>query len=766
MAKRVRIQTDTLFSFVLSGLLLVSTAHGSEYHQPVPRVLLLNSYHQSFQWSGDITEAVQATFEDAGRDVRLHVEYMDLKRHALESSLNSLRQLYGQRYADLSFEAIIVSDDFALDFALEHRESLFHNAPIIFCGINNFSAQRIAGHANITGVAENIDIHGTIALAKSLHPNIRHVAVINDGAPPAVSMMERTRVAMESYQGTLDLIELFDLSADDLRKRLQGLPARTVVLHIHYYTDKATNAALTVRQSFAISRNSTTLPIYTCWDHQIGYGATGGLVTNGRAQGKTAAQMAIRIFEGESADAIPPISVSPNTPMFDFRYLAPYGLSVADLPAESVILHQPASVYYQYRTTIWSVGVLLLLLVVANIALLINVLKRKRAESALLLSEQRLHQAEKMKAIGQLAGGIAHDFNNQLSGVYGYADLLMANLEGEKLRSYARCILEAAEQAAELTNQLLAFSRKGKYMSVPVNIHNTIEQVLSMLEHSIDKRIRIGRDLQATPATTMGDPSQLQNAFLNIALNARDAMPKGGELTFATHAQELTQEQCSALPHTTPPGSYLCVSITDTGCGMDEDTQQHMFEPFFTTKDVGKGTGMGLASVYGTIRNHKGAIAVTSAIGKGTTFRIYLPSIEDVYVEDAPEARDAPVAGTARILVVDDEDIARRIATDMLGELGYNVRTCSDGREAVALYETDWQEIDLVILDMVMPELDGRDTFDAMLAINPNVRAILSSGYSIDGEAKSILDQGVKAFIGKPFSQADLSKTVAQVLQG
>jgi len=212
------------------------------------------------------------------------------------------------------------------------------------------------------------------------------------------------------------------------------------------------------------------------------------------------------------------------------------------------------------------------------------------------------------------------------------------------------------------------------------------------------------------------------------------------------------------------PGDYVVITITDTGCGMDRKTQQHIFEPFFTTKEVGKGTGMGLASVYGTINSHRGAITVYSEVGFGTDFKVYLPLL-DTPIKTKPEIlSDLPIMGHAYILLVEDEPIVRDMTKKMLEALGYSVTTCRDGQEAVEYYRDSWREIDLVILDMVMPKMGGKDTFTAMYKINPDVRAILSSGYSINDEAQSILDQGVKAFVGKPYDRKKLSEVVARVL--
>jgi PAS domain S-box-containing protein len=376
--------------------------------------------------------------------------------------------------------------------------------------------------------------------------------------------------------------------------------------------------------------------------------------------------------------------------------------------------------------------------------------------------EDRLRQREKMDAIGQLAGGIAHDFNNQLGGVLGYADMLVQRLDDPTLKQYASGICTAATRAADLTQQLLAFGRKGKYLNVPTDLHKTIAEVVELLRRSIDKRIAIKQRLEANPATVLGDPTQLQNAILNLALNARDAMPQGGELIFATR---ITMFAEASLAEELAPGPHLQISVTDSGMGMSAETQRRLFEPFYTTKEVGKGTGLGLASVYGTVKNHHGAIRVYSELGKGSTFNIYLPLLAEVAGnENSSSEPGAALKGHGRILIVDDESVILAVGCEMLREFGYEPIPCADPVEALEIYRQEWQNIDLVILDMVMPKLGGRDLFLAMKGVHPDIRAILASGYSLNGEAQGILDSGMLAFVQKPFNVDDLVRKVANAL--
>jgi PAS domain S-box-containing protein len=381
--------------------------------------------------------------------------------------------------------------------------------------------------------------------------------------------------------------------------------------------------------------------------------------------------------------------------------------------------------------------------------------------------EDRLRQSEKMQAVGQLAGGIAHDFNNQLVGIVGCADILRAELaEHPELISFADKILGSARRASDLTAHLLAFARKGKFLAVPVDLHDIINEVVALLERSIDKQIHITLGLGAHPPTTLGDPSQLQSCFLNLALNARDAMPNGGELRFMTSIVHIDEEYCRANPYAIEAGDHVEISVSDTGVGMNQTVIEHIFEPFFTTKEKEKGTGMGLAAVYGTVKNHKGTIGVYSEEGRGTTFRVHLPLLIETEVPRTAEPEAQPIGAPpgAHILLVDDEEMVCETTCTMLRSLGYRVSICRNGQDAVDFIEHSADEIDLVILDMIMPVMGGGATFDALKKVNSGVRVLVSSGYSLEGEAQEILDRGARGFVQKPFLKTKLSRAVREAL--
>jgi len=379
--------------------------------------------------------------------------------------------------------------------------------------------------------------------------------------------------------------------------------------------------------------------------------------------------------------------------------------------------------------------------------------------------EEQLRQAQRLDSIGRLAGGIAHDFNNLLTAILGYASVLKLECPpGSPGHEAAGTIELAAERASDLTAQLLGFARKGKDQNVPVDLHKTIQEVLRLLSRTIDKNIRIRPNLAASAPVTLGDPGQMHQVFLNLAMNARDAMPHGGDLLIATENVQVNEDYCRTQP-LAKPGPYVVAEITDTGCGMSKEIRKRIFDPFFTTKKREKGIGMGLATAFGIVRNHKGWIDVHSEEGRGATFKVYLPPAprrDDIV---APAGEETPPVGSGTVLLVDDEDVVRRVGTAMLRRLGYTPLSAATPAEAVEIYRMRADEIRLVIIDMVMPEMDGRQCFEALKRINPRVRAVLSSGHGCNGRARNIIKEGMVGFIQKPYRMDALARAVAEALK-
>ncbi|MBP8695358.1 MAG: PAS domain S-box protein [Syntrophobacterales bacterium] len=375
--------------------------------------------------------------------------------------------------------------------------------------------------------------------------------------------------------------------------------------------------------------------------------------------------------------------------------------------------------------------------------------------------EAQLLQAQKMEAIGTLAGGIAHDFNNLLMGIQGHVSLMLMDVTQEHPHAvHLTGIEDMIRSGATLTRQLLGFARGGKYEVKPTDLNDLLRRSSEMFGRT-KKEIKITRREQEGLWVVDADRGQIEQVFLNMYVNAWQAMPGGGELTLAT--QNMILDEQYVKPHKAKPGRYVRISITDTGIGMDEATRQRVFEPFFTTKGRGRGTGLGLASAYGIIRNHGGFITLYSERGHGTTFNLYLPVSSSGAVADASLDRQV-VRGTETILIVDDEDIVLDVGIEVLKTLGYRVLAARGGREAIEIYRQKAGEIDMVILDMIMPEMGGGRVFDAMQAVNPSVKVLLASGYSLNGQAAQILSRGCGGFIQKPFSIIDLSKKIREIL--
>ncbi|WP_028585326.1 ATP-binding response regulator [Desulfogranum mediterraneum] len=375
--------------------------------------------------------------------------------------------------------------------------------------------------------------------------------------------------------------------------------------------------------------------------------------------------------------------------------------------------------------------------------------------------EEEIEKRRHIDSLGQLAGGVAHDFNNMLSAIMGAAEMLRLKAGGNpSLAKYIDGIISSVEHAANLTNKLLRFAKKKAGGEETVDVHSLIKDTVLILQRSIDKRIEIVVKTDAAQSMVQGDNSELSNALLNIGINARDAMPNGGLLTITTK-NRLINDSHTASTLELSKGQYLELSVADTGTGMSDEVRNKAFEPFFSTKEPGKGTGLGLASVYGTIKSHSGTIRLESSPGKGTTFTLLLPTSTKVAKHPRPTPHpdlEEKIQGT--VLLVDDEENVRTIGSALLVELGLEVLTAKNGRQAVDIVQAQQDKISLIILDMIMPELNGHDCFQEIKKIMPDARVLICSGYAPDETVAKLLREGVLALIKKPFRFAELKEVV------
>jgi len=388
---------------------------------------------------------------------------------------------------------------------------------------------------------------------------------------------------------------------------------------------------------------------------------------------------------------------------------------------------------------------------------LIDVTKRKKLEA-------QWQHAQRMESIGTLAGGIAHDFNNLMMGIQGNISLLLFDIDSsfphyKKLKN----IEESIKSGARLTSQLLGYARKGKYEARRLVLNQIIDESAETFGRT-RKEITINRRFESDLSEIEADRTQIEQILFNLFINAADAMPGGGDLTLKTtniNSQDMTDKQYKPVA-----ANYVMLQVTDTGEGMDTKTLERIFDPFFTTKGLGRGTGLGLASVYGIIKAHGGYIDVDSEQGVGTTFHIYFPAIDksNIHSHIPHKGPNRIKPGKGTILMVDDEEIIIDVSIEMLEKIGYRVLKALSGKEAISEYQASSAKIDLVILDLIMPKISGSEVYDKLKEINPQVKVLLSSGYSVDGQATEILKRGCNGFIQKPFNMEELSRKVNEIL--
>jgi PAS domain S-box-containing protein len=394
-----------------------------------------------------------------------------------------------------------------------------------------------------------------------------------------------------------------------------------------------------------------------------------------------------------------------------------------------------------------------------------DITERKKVEEERESMQAQLRQAQKMEAVGTLAGGIAHDFNNILQAVQGYAELLILGKSIPRSgQQELEEIVRAAKRGAELTRQLLTFSRKVESRLRPTDLSREVVNVRRLLERTVPKMIKIELSLTSDLKIVNADPGQVEQVLVNLAVNAKDAMPEGGKLVIKTANITLDGKDCR-LHRVARPGDYVQLTVSDTGHGIDEDTLEHIFEPFYTTKGPGQGTGLGLATVYGIVESHNGYITAHSRQGEGSTFKIYLPALDSGVESVQLDQNLAPLeGGTETILLVDDEESIRKLGCQILETFGYTVHLAADGESALERYREAKGQINLVVLDLIMPGMGGRRCLEELLKVDPEARIAITSGYSPEGPARETLINGARGFVSKPYEIAQMLREIRKVL--
>jgi nitrogen-specific signal transduction histidine kinase/CheY-like chemotaxis protein len=380
--------------------------------------------------------------------------------------------------------------------------------------------------------------------------------------------------------------------------------------------------------------------------------------------------------------------------------------------------------------------------------------------------ESRLLQSQKLESIGTMAGGIAHDFNNILTGILGYVNLLKVKTGKESdIGRYADIIEKSSLRAADLVTKLLAFSRNSQPgQSRASSVNEILQETLELIKSSLPENIETGFSLQKDLPLIKCDPTQTQQAILNIYLNALDAMPDGGRLLVTTSEVEYKEVCARCLDFITYPGRYVCISISDTGTGIEKEVMDRIFDPFFTTKEVGKGSGLGLAMTYGVVKSSKGCIQVESKKGQGTTFDLFFPVMESVTESAKESSKSQALGGSETILVVDDEEVVRDLVLEVLSVHGYNVLLAQDGLEAIHVYKAFGHTIDLVLLDMIMPRMGGKEAYEKLKEINSDIKVLFCTGHGPNHKIYEELRKSSLPYVSKPFKIDELVRKVQQVL--
>jgi signal transduction histidine kinase/CheY-like chemotaxis protein len=750
---------------IASLLLLLSLAPAVAAEEVRERnVLLLNSYHIGYRWTDTLTEAVREVLSQRPEN-RLYIEHMDRKRWFDQGTVEHLVELLRWKYTGSGssvrrLDAILAADDDALDLVLAYRDTLFREVPIVFCGINDFQPERIAGFGDITGVIEDYDFAGTLLTILKLHPDTRRFLAIGDDTRPGRAAMERFRRAAGEVETSALFGYLDSPTLEELRSSLSRLEPGTIVLYVAF-SRTGDGVALSLDESRKLVADASPAPVYCFWDFYPGSGIVGGRGFSAENQGRAAARIIQRILDGEGAGWIPVVRNQPNPYVFDFAPLARFKIDEDALPEDSLVVNRPETFYSKHGVWLWSIAAFLAL----EAALVVAFLRGKKKRRLL---EQQLRHSQKMEALGQLAGGIAHAFRNLLTVIGGHCELLAEQCDSGS-DTYARLakIEQAVEQASVLTRHLLAFSRKEVLQPKVLNLNTVVGEMAETLRRIMGEQIK----LQFVPAQTLpntrADRQFLDQAVLNLVTNARDAMPRGGTLTIRTRiaAVEEIRDAGGLVPTETP---YVCLDVEDTGHGMATEVRERAFDPFFTTKDVGKGTGLGLPMVRGFVEQSGGGITFRTEPGKGTLFSLFLPAV-DQPVEVLETPRRSPTQ-TPRsqvgetLLVVEDEPALLELMENTLNQRGYRVIPAGTPEEALrAMEQRDWK-VALLVSDVIMPGMSGHQLAQRLRQHDPTLPVLLVSGYTARATQELPAALPGAEFLVKPFSPATLADTIRQML--
>lgn len=754
---------------------------------PKYRVLFISAYHPAFPTFFQQIEGVQAGF--AGENIELDIEFMDSKRFFDETNLANFHDSLAYKLSQVEpYEVVMVSDDNALHFALEYQAELFPEIPIVFFGINNVDLAVAQNEAPlVTGVVEAISMQDTIGLTRQLNPTLSHLYVIVDSTPSGQADLDTFYEKIGAFpEIEYEVLSLAELTFAELTARLQTLTAQDAVLLLSAYRDSA-GQSLDFADSLALILSDLDAPLYHLYYHGMGDGVLGGKLISHVEQGKTAAELVLRIFAGTPVEQLTVVTNSPNAFIFDYAVLRKFGIDESLLPDGATLVNEPTTIYYQYRRVVWAVTAVIAILSLLIVRLFVINRLQKHTEHKLRIREGELREnqarlrtavqelkamqdllvrQERLAAVGQLSAGIAHDFNNILASILLYAQLLQRQTAATpKISNRLELIVQQCDRAAELVQQILDFSGRSLLHRAPVELNAFLKGLYQLLERTLPENIQITLKKDKVACYIDADSTRIQQVMLNLALNARDAMPEGGELHI--QVENIAEQEPLPCPNCGEliEGNVIKLVVADSGQGIPPAIISKIFEPFFTTK-APTGSGLGLAQVYGIVKQHAGHLFVDSVEGVGTTFTLFFPAIAPPLLEPGYPPENVVEHGNEElILVVEDNETVQEVLVANLNYLGYRTVTAVNGQEALAMIEaTSEDEISLVISDQIMPKMGGAALFQAIRQKNNSIPFIMLSGHSLNSSQPD--DEPAVQFVSlaKPIKLEALATAVSTIL--